>query len=165
MDILNIDPKVLLVQVGGFVLLAIIFKLFLFGPILNVLDKRRTEVEGTYGDAENLRQAASDMKAQYEKHLSEIEEEMRSKIAEAMKEGQTMRDEIIADSRGKAESILTKAQEDIQREKEKAMTELRTKAADIAIDAAGKLIEEKLDHDKHRQLVSSFIDNLGEVKQ
>jgi len=158
------DPRVLIVQAGGFLLLLIVFKLFLFKPIMGILDARRKEIESQYADAEAQREAAGELKAEYQQHLAGIEEEMRVKIADALKEGQAMRDEIIADSRAKADGILAKAQGEIQRGKEQALLELKTKVADLAIGAAGKLIEENLDQEKHRQLVDRFVDDLGGVK-
>ena len=164
MDILNIDPKVLILQIGGFLLLLIVFKLFLFKPILDLLDGRRSDIESQYANAETQRSAAAELKAQYEKHIAGIEDEMRAKITEAVKDGQRMREEIISDSRVQAEGILTKAQEEIRRERDKAIVELKTKVADLAIEAAGKLIETNLDQPQHRALVDKVIDDLGVAK-
>ncbi len=161
MDILNIDPRVLIVQIGGFILLLVVFKLFLFKPIGGILEARQNEVEASYRDAETQRDAAEQLKAEYQEHLASIEEEMRAKITEALKEGQAMRDEIIADSHAKAEDLLTKAEDEIQREKEKALAELKLTVAGLAVDAAGKLIRERLDDAKHRELVAAFIEDLS----
>jgi F-type H+-transporting ATPase subunit b len=157
------DMKVVLVQMAGFALVLVVFKLFLFKPILGILDARRREIDDEYERAEADRKAAEESKAQYEAHLASVQEEIRSKITEAMKQGQAMRDEIIADSRTKAEAMVQKAEDEIRREKDKALVELRTTVADLAINAAGKLIDETLDSAKHRQLVAKYIDSLDEV--
>ncbi|MEN6356337.1 MAG: F0F1 ATP synthase subunit B [Armatimonadota bacterium] len=159
------DPKVLIVQALGFLLVLGVFKYFLFQPILSILETRRREISSEYDAAESQRASADELKAQYERHLAAIAEETRAKIAEAVKEGQSMREEILADSRTQAERILTRAQEEISRESEKAMVELKTKVTDLTVEAAGKLIGESMDDDKHRKMVSSFIDGLDEVKQ
>lgn len=165
MEILHIDPKVLIVQTGAFILLLIVFKLFLFKPVLGILDARRSEIESEYQDAENRRREADELRANYEQRLSAIEEEARAKIAEALKEGQAMRDEILADTRAQSERILTRAQEEIQRERDKVVHELRKHVADLAVEAAGKLIEEHLDDEKHRKLVAQFIDELEGARE
>ena len=164
---MNIIPdwRVLLVQAGGFLLVLLIFKLFLFKPIFDMLDARRKDIGNQYSDAEASRQLAEDLKAQYEQHLASVEDEMRVKITEAIKEGQAMREEIIADSRTQADRILVKAQEEITREKDIAVAELKNNVATLAVEAAGKLIEEKLDPEKHRQLIGKFVDELGEVSK
>ena len=157
------DPRVLLVQAVGFLLVLAVFKVYLFKPIMSILDARRGEIDDQYSDAEATRKTAEELRANYEQHLAAVDEEMRAKIAEALKEGQAMRDEIIADSRAKADSILTKAQDEIQREKEKALVELKTTVVDFTVNAAGKLIEANLDTDKNRKLVREFIGSLEEV--
>ncbi len=159
------DPRTLVVQLGGFILVLLVFKFFLFKPILDLLDARRNEIENQYEDAEAKRRTAEELKSEYQQHLASIEDEMRAKIAEAVKQGQTMREEIMADSRAQADRILAKAQDEILREKESAMAELRTTVADLAVDAAGKLIAEDLNDKKHRELVGRFIDGLDEVRR
>ncbi|MGQ9455717.1 MAG: F0F1 ATP synthase subunit B [Armatimonadota bacterium] len=161
MEILNIDPRVLAVQVGGFLLLLVVFRLFLFRPIMDILDARRQEVEENYRRAEEHQRVAEQLRSEYEAHLANIEEEMRAKIAQAIKEGQAMRDEIIASSRAKAENTLNRALEQIEREKEKSIEELKAAVADLAISATSKLLQEELDDARHRQLVSRFIEEIS----
>lgn len=159
------DLRVVLVQTLGFILVLAVFKLFLFKPILGILDARRREIENQYENAEADRKSAEEMKTQYEQHLTSVQEEIRAKMVEAMKEGQTMRDEILADSRTKADGMVQKAQEEIRREKEKALVELKGTVADLAVNAAGKLIQENLNTPKQRELVSKYIDELDEVSK
>ena len=159
------DLKTVLVQVGGFILVLIVFKLYLFKPILGLLDARRNEIEGRYEDADAKRRDAEEFKSDYERRLVGVEDEMRGRIAEAVKEGQAMREDILADSRAQAERILTKAQEEIRREREMAVVQMKTTVADLAVDAAAKLIGEKLDRAKHRKLIGKFIGDLDEVSK
>ena len=159
MDIIPKGP-VLIVQIGGFLLMLLIFKRFLFKPIQGILDARRREIDSQFENAEDDRKAAAELKVQYEQHLANVDAEMRAKITEAAKEGQTLREEIVAESRKQAEQVLARAQDEIGREKDKAVLEINTRVADLAIGAAGKLIEESLDSAKHRQLVDRFIDDL-----
>lgn len=157
------DLKVVAVQMAGFVLVLIVFKLFLFKPILSILDARKREIDSQYEMAEADRKAAEEVRTKYEQQLVGAQDEIRTNIAEALRQGQAMREEIITESRTKAESMLAKAQEDIRRETEKALVELKGTVADIVVNATEKLIEEKLDPDKHRALVSKYIDQLDEV--
>jgi len=152
--------QALVTQGLGFLLVVIVFRRFLWGPILDIIEARRNEVEGHYSAAEDDRKAAAELKAQYDQHLANMDAEMRAKITEAAKEGQALREEIVAESRKQAEQVLARAQDEIGREKDKAVLEIKTRVADLAVSAAGKLIEESLDSAKHRQLVDRFIDDL-----
>lgn len=162
---MELFPKwqTLVTQLTGFTLVVLVFWRYLWGPIQGIIDARRDEVEHEYSDAENDRKAAAELKAEYEQHLANIDSEMRAKITEAAKEGQALREDIVAEARKKAEQVLTRADEEIGREKDKAILEIKMRVADLAVNAASKLIDERLDDDKHRQLVDKYIDELGEV--
>ena len=56
---------------------------------------------------------------------------------------------------------MEKARESIEKEKEAALHELRQGSVDIALAAARKLLEEKLDEEKDRELAVSFVDELS----
>lgn len=152
--------QTLVTQAVGFTLVVLVFWRYLWGPMQGIIDARRDEVEGTYSAAEQDRKKAAELKADYEKHLAEIDAEMRAKITEAAKEGQALREEIVAEARQKAEQVMARADEEIGREKDKAVLEIKTRVADLAVGAAGKLIDERMDDEKHKQLVGQFIDQL-----
>ncbi len=165
MDILNIDPKLLAIQTGGFILLLIVLKLFLFKPILGILDARKKEVADTYDAAEEAKRVAEQARLDYEKRLADVAEEIRAIKAAEIKEAQRIKDEIVTESREQADQILEKARQDIGREKDSAMLELRKATVELAIGAAGKLIKANLDEPTQRQLVSQAIDDLEQVNR
>ncbi len=153
----------LVMQAFGFIIVLLILRKFLFKAAGEVFEARQKDVETFYSNAEDDRKAAGELKAQYEQHLANIESEMRARITEAAKEGQTLREEIVAEARGKAEQVLSRAEEELGREKDKAILEIKTRVADLAVGAAAKLIGERLDDEKHRQLVDNYIDELEGV--
>ena len=159
------EPRVLILQTLGFLIVLLVLWKFLFKAARDVFAARERDVETYYSSAEEDRKAAAELKTQYEQHLAQIDAEMRAKITEAAKEGQALREEIVAESRKQAEQVLARAQDEIGREKDKAVLEIKTRVADLAVGAAGKLIEESLDSAKHRQLVDRYIDDLEGVSK
>jgi len=160
LNILNIDPRVLLIQIGGFVILLIVFKRYLFGPIAQVLESRRQEIASAYEEAEKERTSAAGLRADYEQRLRQIETEARERIQAAIKEGQQHRDALIAEARTEAERILRRGQEELERELAKARIQLREEVVDLAIESARRLIERSLDDAAHRRLVADFISSI-----
>lgn len=155
--------QTLLTQILGFTLVVLVFWKFLWGPVLGIIDARGDEVESSFSAAERDRNEAAALKSDYEKRLAGIEAEAREKITSAAKEGMQLREEIIAEARSRAEQVLERAQEEIGREKDKAVFEIKEHVADLAISAAHKLIEERLDDARHKQLVDKFIDEIEGV--
>ena len=54
-----------------------------------------------------------------------------------------------------------RAEADIAVQRQRALTELRGDVAQLSIDLAERIVERNLDHDTQRQLVDSFIDQVG----
>ena len=48
-------------------------------------------------------------------------------------------------------------------ERRKVFSEMKTEISDIAIEIAEKVTEKEIDSDKHRELIDSFIDQIGEA--
>jgi len=154
---LNIEPKAILVQIAGFLVLLWLLKRFLFGPVSNMLAARQSEIQSAYDKLEEDRRAMEASRAELERRLAGIEAEARERLQAALKEAQQMRDEIVAKARADAERIVENGRQEVRRESEKALVALREQVADLAVQGAGKILGEVLDAERHRRLVAEFI--------
>lgn len=71
--------------------------------------------------------------------------------------------DILNAAREEAKAITAKAHSDIRQERRKVFNEMKTEISDIAIEIAEKVTEKEIDSDKHRELIDSFIDQIGEA--
>ena len=95
---------------------------------------------------------------------AEIRNIEREKIQEAVKRGEAIASTLEEKAREKSGQFLAKAESEIEREVRAARLDLRKQTVDMAILAAEKIIKEKLDDQKHRQLIEEFITRLGETR-
>jgi F-type H+-transporting ATPase subunit b len=161
MDILNISWQALVAQIIAFLLLIWVMKKYLFGPVGDVLEARQKEVQGTIDQIAADRRAMERMKAEYEQRIAGVEAEAREHIQAAIKEAQSLKDEIVNSARGEAERIVTRGREEINRDKNKALAELRAEVADLAIAVASRVIGQALDERVHRELIHDFVNQVG----
>lgn len=161
---LGIDPRLIVVNVLGFVLLLWVMKRFLYGPITQVMSNRAEDIRSMYAAAESEKSAMEELRRDYEKRLDSIESEARERIQAAIKEAHGIRDEIISNARARAEAVLERGQEELAREREKAIVALREEVADLVIRASSRLLERSLDDAAHRKLIDEFISNVGRTK-
>jgi len=124
------------------------------------LDKRRDQVESDLKRAEDLKNEAAKERDELEERLKQIEEEGRAKMLESINEGKRIAASIQDDARKKADEMLEKAENNIQMEMDKARVELKNEIIELTLKATEKMVQEKLDDEKHRQLVNSFLDQL-----
>jgi F-type H+-transporting ATPase subunit b len=163
-NILNIDPKVVLIQIFGFVLLMLIFKKFFFGPIGQVLEDRKNTIAEGYAAADRAKAEMENLRKEYVDRLTAIEAEGAEKIQTAVKEAQAVRDEIVGEARAKAEAVVERGTQELERERQKAIAELREEVANLAIGASSKLLERSLDDKAHRKLIDDFISSVEASK-
>jgi F-type H+-transporting ATPase subunit b len=115
----GVDWKLLLAQVVNFAILFFLLKKFAYKPILDVLRKRKGEIEEGFA-----------MRAEAEKTLGEIESIKVDTIAQAQGEALALvkkaeetagerRGEIVADAMARCEILVTEATEKSKREAER----------------------------------------------
>jgi len=161
---LGIDPKLILVNIIGFVILLAILKKFLYGPVTQMLETRREEIAASYTAAEAEKAKMEELRADYERRLADIESEARQRMQETVKEAQGLREHLLDEARANADKILSRAEAEIGREREKVLEELRREVVDLTIGAATRLVGESLDEPGHRRLIEEFIQSVGAEK-
>lgn len=160
---LNIDWRIILVNLLGFIGLLYTANLMVFKPISKVIEDRQSDVQKTYDqlDADQAQMRA--LKADYEQRLSAIEAEGRERINNMIKEAQVTRDSVLSDATTRAHDLVTRAEAEAAREKEQSLITLRTQVAELAIGAAERVVKGNLNDARSRQLVDDFITENGGV--
>ncbi|RJP18206.1 MAG: ATP synthase F0 subunit B [Candidatus Omnitrophota bacterium] len=140
-----------------FLLVYWVLKRFAFGPLLAVIDERRDQIETDLKNAADIQEEAKKDRAEYEERLRKIEEEGRMKMQELITEGKRIAEAIQEKARAEAGVMIEKAQQNIQYETEKARVVLKEDMIKLTIQATEHLIRERLDDQKHRELISDFL--------
>ena len=161
---MNLSLQEILTQAGAFILLVWILKKTAWKPLLKLLDERRGRIAKGFEEIESAKKGVEKLKADYEHARAHIEEEARKKMQQAIDEGKRIARELQETSRRDARAVLEKAKEDIQLEVAKAKVTLRNEIADLTLAATERLLEEKMDATKDKELVLDFIENLEKLK-
>jgi len=161
---LNLEIQQILTQAIGFLVLLFILKKIAWKPLLSLLDERREKISSEFRNIEQTKSELSRLEQDYKARLAEIEAQARQKIQEAIAEGQRIAVEVQEKAREEGKNILNKAKDNIELEIAKARVELRNQVASLAIRAAEKVIKEELSEERHKRLVTEFIDEAGQLR-
>ena len=157
---LGIDPKTIIIQTIGFlIVLAVLWK-FVFGKVGGLLEDRRNEITTQIEQLRTDREELDRLTAETRQRLADIETEAQAKIQTAIEQGDAERQQILTQARQEAETEVARARAEIQREKDEAILELRGVVAELAIDAAGKIISEELNAERHQHIIDASISRL-----
>jgi F-type H+-transporting ATPase subunit b len=131
-------------------------------PAVRNMEKAREDrIRNDLEAAEAAKADAEAEKTQYLAQIAGAKDEAGRLIEEARQAAETVRADLIARAETEANDIRARAQADIANQRNQAMAQLRTDVASLSIDLAGRIVERNLDSDTNRQLVDSFIDQVG----
>lgn len=162
LDFLSIDAGSLIFTLLNTIILFLIIKHFLFGRVNKVLEERQQYISSTYEKADEAKEDADKLKAEYSQLMSEAKEKSAEIVKDATQKAIRRSDEIIAQAKAEAVSISHKAEEEIEIEKKRAKGQLKNEISDIAVQLAEKIVEKEISKDDHERLIYDFIENAGE---
>ena len=142
--------------------LFLVLKKFLFVPVMNMIQSRQNEIDTMYLEADNAKNEALALEAEYKEKLSQAAVTGERMVKEAMERGHSREEEIIRQANADASAIMAKASADIALEKKKALNDAKNEISDIAMAIAEKVVGRELNGADHADLVNGFIDRLGE---
>ncbi len=163
MEGLGINLGYLISQIVNFILLLVILRMFLYKPIVAMLDRRTEKIKTDLEEAEAARSKAEAARQEYEKQLEEAREERRSILAQATEQAEKMREDILTKARAEAQETVSKTQDEMEVLRRQTLIGAQDQIAELALAAAGKVVGESLDEKAHRRLIQEFIAEVGDL--
>lgn len=144
----------------GFLITVWVLKRYAWGPIMMILEERRQKIAAEFQGIEDEKAKAEELHSEYESKLKDIDSERRAKLVEAVDEGKKIAAKIEHAAREKAREIDAKSKADLKQDIAKAKVQLKNEMVAITMTAAEKILGQKLDDEKDRELIGRFIDNV-----
>ena len=154
---INPEPGLAIWTIITFVILFFFLKKFAFGPVQNMIDKRRDAIEESIKAAEHSRMEGERLLADYRESIAKAKHEAEEIIDRAHKVGESTKSEIVNQAREQAQKEVEGAREQIQRETRKAVQEIKDQVADLTILAAGKVTQKTMNKEDHLRLVEEAL--------
>jgi F-type H+-transporting ATPase subunit b len=154
---LGINLPLLVVFIINFIVLFVLLRIFLYKPVLKVLDERAKRTKEGMELAEATKKEYEQAKGEVQKQIEKGRQEAQAIIAQAMQVGERLKEESRQEATKQAQVIVDRTRAELETERDKIVGDLRREFVDIAISAAGKVIKETLDKEKHRQLIDETL--------
>lgn len=158
---MEIDFSTILMTWVNFAIIVLILKYFFWDKLKGIIQERQNSIDEKLTKADEDSEKARMYLLQNERILKEAREEGK-KITEKQKQkGDKVYDEIVENAKIEASALIERANVEIERQKEKAEYEVKKQAVDLAVDLSIKALEESIDENVHRKLISDFIAKVG----
>ncbi len=145
-----------------FALLLILVKHFAWGPVTEMMEKRRQKVINDLEQAESDRKKAELLANQRQAALKDSKQEATQILSTAKSNAEKTKNEIVSQADSEAAAIRKQASKDAAQAKADALNEARDQVADISVAIAEKVISKNLTAADQKDLVDSFIKGLND---
>lgn len=153
---LGIEPVIVAAQAISFLVLLMVLWQFLYRPLESIMRQRQEQIANSITSAEAQQMQAEALRKEYEGHLSNIADEARAKLDQAMKDADAARQRVLEDAQAEIRELHTRGQSQLALEREQLRRELRAEMSNIAVLAATKALRSQLTP----QLQSAVIDQV-----
>ena len=148
----------LIAQILNFLFLVFILAKFAYKPLLKVMDDRKNKIAGDLASAENAKEEAEKVKAEYQAKLTAARQEAQEIVENARKTAQIAHDKIIAETKAEQDQVIASAKEAIEREKQQALGAIRAQVINLSLIAASKIVEQKLSSEDDKKIAGDIVD-------
>jgi F-type H+-transporting ATPase subunit b len=107
-----------------FVIFLFVLARFAWKPLITALDLREGKVRGDINAAEAARLKAEQMLAEHTKRMAQVQEEIRGLLAEARKDAEGLKQEIVGQAQKEAQAGRERAVQEIGRARDSALKDL-----------------------------------------
>ncbi|HHW14937.1 MAG TPA: F0F1 ATP synthase subunit B [Firmicutes bacterium] len=140
----------------------VVFVLYkvLFKPVADVLARRESFVENSLAQAAATKKEAESLLVEYQRMMANAKQDADNILAQATKQGEELKREMIAQAEEEAFKIFQRARADIQKEKEKVLMDIRSEIANLTVFATSKLLDRVITVEDNERIVRSCVDQL-----
>ena len=154
---LGVNLPLLVVFFINFIVLFVLLRLFLYKPVLKMLDERAKRTKDAMELADSTKKEFEQAKGDVQKQIEKGRQEAQAILTQAMQVGERLKEESRQEAQKQAQVIVDRTRAELGAERDKIVGDLRREFVDISIAAAEKVIKETLDKEKHRKLIEETL--------
>lgn len=164
MEQLGLNLGFILVYLFNFLIMLVVLRVWVYKPILGLLDRRRQAIAQGLEDA----RVAAEARAAAEKEAAKIVADAQAEASRVVREANERAQGVAKEVRTEAEAEAAKAREtalaETEAERNRILGDLRGQVATLSIAATQKLLGEALDEQRQRTLLNEFFSGVKSGK-
>lgn len=158
MNQLGITGSLLLSQIVNFVLLMVILRLVLYGPVMRMLEQRKERIAQSMKDAERVAASRQEAEKEKEQILDAARREAQEVRAQATRDAERIAQEVQSRAEADATQIRMKAQQEAEKQAAVVLADANKEIAELAILATEQVLGRELaDRREQERFVQEFL--------
>lgn len=137
---IGFDLEVALANFVNFLIIFLLFKIFLFKPIQNLIDKRREEIKNGLAQASQAQISLNLAEEESERLIKEARMKANSILSEAKSHADDISEKAILEGKANALKIKERAEHDIAQEKDKMRQDVEKEMTNLVSSLTEKVV-------------------------
>lgn len=159
------DPKLFIAQIINFLILAFIFKKYLYKPLLKVIKDRDKKIAQGLSDAEKAEKALSSAEEERDHILKNASQEAGEILLQTQQNAEETRAKILSKTKEESEKMIAEAKKAAQSEFEK----MEKEAKNISLRLSEEILQKTLQHiftkEEQERIIKRNIEDLKNAKK
>ena len=164
MEALGINLGYLFVQIFNFFVLLIVLRAWVYEPIINMLERRRTAISQGLEDARIAAEARQNAEKEARDILGKAQADAAQKVREATDRAEVQAREVFSAAEAEKAKAIDEARAEAAMERDRILADLRGQIAALAMAATQRLINETLDEKRQHVLIDEFFSGVKSGK-
>jgi F-type H+-transporting ATPase subunit b len=135
----------------------VVLRVFAWGPLTSALDAREAKIHGNLAHAEEAREKAERLLADYQTQLAAAQDQIQKMMAEARRDGEHTRQQILAQTERDVALLKDRAVAEIEQTRDSALNELFGHMAGTVANATEKVLGRALTDSDQDRLVNEAL--------
>jgi F-type H+-transporting ATPase subunit b len=159
----QIDWFTLVAQIVNFLILLLLLRRFLYGPIIETMDKREQKIRARLQEAEEMRSEAEHEAERYRRQRQELESQRDEQLAQIRQEVEARRKELLEDAHQEIQEKRQDWQLALRREQDAFLQNLSQRLGREAGEMARRALLDLADVQVERRMVELFETRIREL--
>ena len=147
-------------QLGALIVLIIVFFIFGYKPVRNILKKRQDHIESQIKDAEESKAKWQENELKSKETVLASQRTAADIVAEAKLDAQKERAVILENTQAEVNKMKKEAENDITRMEKEAQEQIKKEIVNVALDASSELLGREVSSKDNARLLEEFVEDM-----
>ena len=153
-------PGLMIWTILFFLIVFFVLRRYAFGPIQNLIDRRRESIRQAIESADEARDEAHRLLEEHRKLIADARSDAEGILAEARKTRESMEQRMREETEAERQRRLEETRKEIAAETARALEQIRSEVADLTLEAASRVVGRTLDAKSDQALIEEAIAGL-----
>jgi F-type H+-transporting ATPase subunit b len=155
--LIQVTPGLMIWTIVCFLVVLFVLKRYAFGPVQQLIDKRRERIQAALDEADHARAEARELLEEHRKLIGQAKSESEEILSEARRIADAQRERVKAETEEDRQRRLEETRRQIEQATQQALGQIRDEVGKLSLLAAEKITRKSLTGPDQQRLIDEAL--------